>query len=137
MIAPPSAPASHGDLPAAAPIARPRIREMGGRDVFDGHAERLEQRNLRVRLAAGHASSQQVPELPRDMVRSEKALGLREDDVAGLGGGADAGIHEQPRLCDQPAAELSMTRAAGADGADVRSLGTVAGEPRASATRPS
>src|SRR5262245_49714675 len=79
----------------------------GGREILDGDAERLEQRDLVGRAPAGDPAEEDVPELARDVVVADRALALRDQEVAGLGERRLAAIDDQPRPRDRGGVELA------------------------------
>ena len=73
----------------------------GGRNVFDSHAERFEDRNLGIRRPARHRPQRDLTKLPGNVRRVERPVTHRHEDVAGFGKRSGARVHEQPGIGHQ------------------------------------
>ncbi len=95
------------------------IDMMGGGEVLDREAQRLEEGDLGGRAAAGEAAEQQVADLPLDVVLGDDAFAQREEEVARFVDRRFAAVDEQAGAGDRRAVELARRRDAGADRIDV------------------
>src|SRR6185503_21004468 len=76
---------------------RPRVDVMRGGDVFDGEAQRLEDRDLLRGAPPVHAAEEDVPQLTLHVIVADGPFRARDEEVAGLVRGRLAAVHEDTR----------------------------------------
>ena len=98
------------------PRPRPRsvarsIGQVRGRDVFDRHPQRLEQRDLAGRLSPGDRARRQLSQLARDVRRIDRAFANRQHQIARFGERARPRVDEHARALDERRVHLALIRA--------------------------
>ena len=106
----------HSETTVPASSASARAQDvLGGGEILDGEAERLEDRQLVVRAPARRRADQHLADLGADVLRADRALALREQEVAGLVDGRLAPVDEERRVAHRRRVELARRRDARAD----------------------
>src|SRR5258705_10117506 len=109
------------ELYAAASLERFLVDVVCRRQVLDRDSQRLEERDLRRRAPSGHAAEKEIAHFAHDVAIVDRALLLRNQEVARLVQRGLAAVHVETRTNHRVGMQLPRIREAGAHGVDVGS----------------
>src|SRR5262245_25141846 len=107
------------DRPVTVRLPRPPLDRERRREVLEGGAGRIEDRDLVARRAPGPRAGHDLGELGVDLLASHQAGGERVLELAELGALRER-VDHQRRAGDEPRIELLLAMVVRADGGDER-----------------